>query len=329
MTALERLLFKAVSAFVAVCAVYTAFGLIWTASVRAADWPVEDMNAAINQTNFVIGENGGHCSGTLISLEYRLVLTNHHCIAKYVRYRNKEVVEDGEVKRMKVEDLRDVTIFQRAYADYQSVGETSYRARIVSRWEASDLALLQILAEDLPYTIEAPIFAGERVFRGETAYVVGNPQMLDTSVTKGIISSTQRTFRVPWADNQEVPFIQVDAGITGGNSGGALYNAKGEMIGVPAARGRDVTLGLAIPYFRVQEFLTANCYRDVWDKESPDLMPHEECVVEMAGTIVVSPIVQVDPSSYCGEVLEPMACGLPGFGPKEESTLYQRWLGAN
>lgn len=244
------------------------FIAVLAAPVAHADhWDVKTMNEAINQTNFIVGGGNGHCSGTLISLERRLILTNHHCIDQYVRYRTKEVVEDGVVVEQRVEELRDVTISQRSYADYETVGESSYETEIVARWKGSDLALLQMKAEDIPHNQYADVFSGEDVLRGETIYVVGNPQMLDTSVTKGIISSTQRTFRVRWANNEKVPFIQVDSGITGGNSGGALYNEHGTLIGVPAARGRDSTIGLAIPYFQIQKFLSDNCWEQVWDED--------------------------------------------------------------
>lgn len=308
-----------VAACIAVSAVLAIFG---PAKGAETEWPVAEMNAAINQTNFIVGEGEGHCSGTLVSLEHRLVLTNHHCVSQYVSYRNKEVVSGGKVEVQKVEELADVTVFQRAYADYRSVGESRYRAKIVARWQESDLALLQIYAETLPYTIAAPIFAGDSVMRGETVYVVGNPQMLDTSVTRGIVSSTQRAFVVPWADNQEVPFIQVDSGISGGNSGGALYNTGGELIGVPAARFGDSTLGLAIPFFRVQEFLSANCYGEVWDATAES---YDDCMAA-DGAAASVPTGILDPMTFCGQPLEPSACGLPRFGGKEANR-YLRWLG--
>lgn len=251
---------------------YICFVAMWlgmmSLPVKADHWNVSKMNEAINQTNFIV-DNG--CSGTLISIEHRLVLTNHHCIGRGVRIVEKERVgKDGTVRKVKVEELYDLPISQRQYVNYRLVGEASWKTTIVARWKESDLALLQIRA-DIPHTIEATVFPGEAVQRGEDVYLVGNPLGLDATVTKGVISSTNRMFRVSWAD-AEVPFIQVDAGIAGGNSGGSLYNEHGQLIGVPAARAQDGHLGLAIPFFQVQQFLNDNCYAQVWksDGESRD-----------------------------------------------------------
>lgn len=283
--------------------------LLFSSLAYADHWNVDTMNEAINQTNFIVGEGRGHCSGTLISVEERLILTNHHCIGAYVRYRTKEVVENGVVVKKRVEELRDVTVAQRAYADYQLVGETSYKTVIVARWKESDLALLRFRTKDIPYTIAAKVYNKNGLKRGMDVFVVGNPQMMDTSVTKGIISSVQRTYRVPWADNQPVPFLQVDAGISGGNSGGSLYNLHGELVGVPAARMGDSTLGLAIPFFRVQELLTRSCYERVWNPEGES---REDCMEKgMDGEASAS---DTDPVTFCGAGgIQPLSCSLPTF----------------
>lgn len=254
--------------------VYRILGLLvaaLTASAASA-WTVEDMNKTINSANFIVGRG---CSGTLISLEHRLILTNHHCIGDAVVKRRKEVVEDdGTIVQKQVEELRDMDVSQRMYKDYRLVGEASYKAQLVARWKESDLALLQVRT-DLPNGIAATVFAGKDVQRGEEVTVVGNPLGLDATVTKGVVSSTNRMFRVPWAD-AEVPFIQIDAGITGGNSGGALFNASGELIGVPAAGvPGNGHLGLAIPFFQVRKFLDENCWAEVWRAEAES---HEVCV---------------------------------------------------
>lgn len=248
-----------------------ALGCLMALSARADHWSVEKMNDAINQTNFIVDSG---CSGTLISLKHRLILTNHHCIGRGVRYVDKERVgKDGVVRKVKVEELFDLPVAQRQYVNYRLVGESSWKTTIVARWKESDLALLQIRA-DIPHTIEATVFPGEVVHRGEPVFLVGNPLGLDATVTAGVISSTNRMFRVSWAD-AEVPFIQVDAGIAGGNSGGSLYNAHGQLIGVPAARAQDGHLGLAIPFFQVQKFLDEHCYGEVWRK---DAEPRDACL---------------------------------------------------
>lgn len=241
----------------------------------ADHWTVEKMNETVNQTNFVLGEASGHCSATLISLEHRLVLTNYHCIDKYVRYRDKEVVKNGVVKKLRVAEYEDVTLTQRSYVDFRSVGSTSFKSEILSNWKESDLALLQIRAETLPYKAAVKVFAGKKVYRGEKVWAVGNPMMLDSSISSGVVASVNRMFRVYWADNQYVPFIQITAPIAGGSSGGSLYNEHGELIGVPAAGIGDVA-GLAIPFFRIQEFLKKACYERVWNEKGET---REDCLL--------------------------------------------------
>lgn len=240
-------------------------------ALPAFAWTVEQMNDTINSTNFIVNRG---CSGTLISKEHRLILTNHHCIQGGVVVRTKEEAgDDGIVVKKQVEELRDLDVSQRAYDQFRLVGEATYKAQIVARWKESDLALLQVRA-NLPNGIAAPVFAGDTVRRGETVYAVGNPMGLDATVMRGVVSSTTRMLRVPWAE-AEVPFLQTDAGITGGNSGGALFNDRGELIGVPAAGAPGTVLGLAIPFSQVQKFLTDNCFGEVWDMEA---VPRAECL---------------------------------------------------
>jgi S1-C subfamily serine protease len=241
----------------------------------ASAWTYGEMNKTIDSSNFIVNRG---CSGTLISTEYRLILTNHHCIEGSSKIVTKDVTDyDGVVTKKQFEEMRDIDVSQRRYEGHQILGESIYKAQVVARWKASDLALLQIRA-DIQNQISAPVYAGNRVYRGEGVYVVGNPLGLDATVTRGIISSTTRMFYAPWA-GAEVSFIQIDAGISAGNSGGSLFNDVGQLIGVPAAGVPSNTqLGLAIPFFRIQEFLTDNCYGSVWDRSQPSF---EVCTADV------------------------------------------------
>ena len=241
------------------------FATLLTGAPLAA-WEVKAMNDTISSANFIV--NSG-CSGTLISKEHGLILTNHHCLRGGIKVVSKKVTgKDGKISSIQVEELVDLDVSQRAYIGHQLVGEATYKAEIIARWKESDLALLKTRSA-LPNSIEAKVFPGKEVIRGETVYVVGNPAGLGATVTKGIISSTTRMFRAPWADNAEVSFLQIDAGMTGGNSGGSLFNNVGELIGVPAAGVRgNGHLGFAIPFFRVQEFLTNNCWGGIWNENA-------------------------------------------------------------
>lgn len=232
-------------------------------------WDIQDMNDHIEQTNFIIGN---HCSGTLISTKHRLVLTNEHCTDKYVTFRNDTVVNsNGIVQEVRKEYKKDVPVSQKVYRDHKLVSQSSYIGDIISYDEALDLSLIQLRQENIPQTRAAKIFSGDSILRGETVYAIGNPHMLDASVTKGIMSNTNRLVRM---GNDYRAFYQIDATITGGSSGGSLYNDSGEFIGVPAAGARDSNVGLSIPHTVVKHFLKQNCYEELWNEEAET---YEEC----------------------------------------------------
>ena len=66
----------------------TLFAALTLCSPVAA-WDIKEMNEHIDQTNFIVDRG---CSGTLIDIEDRLILTNHHCVDKYIRFKQEEVV---------------------------------------------------------------------------------------------------------------------------------------------------------------------------------------------------------------------------------------------
>jgi S1-C subfamily serine protease len=240
-------------------------GLSSTAFAASTDTLV--LNRMIDQTNFIVGTG---CSGTLISLEHRLILTNNHCIRGNVRKIKRSVTgPDGVVKQIEVEKRLPVTVQQKDYRRYQEVGSISYKTDIVAFEADKDLAILQIISEKVRSVMAAPLLPGnQKIVRGESVFVVGNPAGLDATVTSGIVSSTNRQFPVPWAEDK-VSFVQIDAPVNGGNSGGSLYNADLHLIGVPAAklRGSD-GLALAIPIDSIREFLEDNCYAEVYDSDA-------------------------------------------------------------
>lgn len=243
-------------------------------STPAFAWEVAAMNRHVDQTNFIVGQG---CSGTLIDGDHRLILTNYHCISDYVKSEEREVVAlNGAVNTMKFEKLLDVPVSQKTYEDFKVVSQATYTGVIVAKDDSVDLALIQLRVTQLPYTMEAELFTGQKVYRGETAWAVGNPLGLDATVTRGTISSVNRMVAI---GGVERPYFQVDVGIAPGNSGGALYNDVGELIGVPAAGAQGTSVGLAIPYTIIQEFLNEGCYQEAWD-DSPDVITHEKCVEE-------------------------------------------------
>ncbi|HEV7489755.1 MAG TPA: trypsin-like peptidase domain-containing protein [Rhodanobacteraceae bacterium] len=126
-------------------------------------------------------------------------------------------------------------------------------AQVVGTDAETDLAVLKIDAKDLP-TIDIPDDAAVDV--GDVVLAIGNPVGIGKTVTMGIVSATGRQLRM---SNYE-DFIQTDAAINAGNSGGALVNATGELVGIntavyprtPTSDGRTYTpgaegIGFAIP----------------------------------------------------------------------------------
>lgn len=120
-----------------------------------------------------------------------------------------------------------------------------YTAKLVGTDDKTDIAILKIDAKDLT---PATFGDSSALAAGETIVVVGNPLgSLGGSVTSGIISATDREIEI---DNQTMNLIQVDAAVNPGNSGGALFNLKGELVGVVNAKysSEEVEgLGFAIP----------------------------------------------------------------------------------
>lgn len=110
---------------------------------------------------------------------------------------------------------------------------SSYDARIIGTDEASDLALIKVDAKDL-----TPITFGdsETVKIGEWVLAVGNPFGFNSTVTAGIVSAKARSLGQNHKGNLSIEsFIQTDAALNPGNSGGALVNLKGELIGINSA----------------------------------------------------------------------------------------------
>ena len=122
--------------------------------------------------------------------------------------------------------------------------EREFVAQVVGTDPQTDLALLKIEASGLPHL---PLGDSESLRVGESVVAVGNPFGLGGTVTTGIVSGLARDINAgPYVD-----FIQTDAAINRGNSGGPLLNMAGEVIGVNAAiyspNGGSVGVGFAIP----------------------------------------------------------------------------------
>lgn len=109
-----------------------------------------------------------------------------------------------------------------------------YFAKLVGTDPSTDLALLKVRADNLPFLRYGN---SDNITPGEWVLAVGNPFDLNSTVTAGIVSAKARNIRILQDKNhlQVEAFIQTDAAVNPGNSGGALVNLRGELIGINTA----------------------------------------------------------------------------------------------
>jgi serine protease Do len=147
---------------------------------------------------------------------------------------NNHVISAGEGKGDAVVDTITVTLSDRR----------EYTAKVIGRDPLTDLALLKIEAAGLPYVK----FGNSQSARvGDWAIAIGNPFGLGGTVTAGIVSAVHRNI----GSGQYDRYIQTDASINQGNSGGPLFDLDGNVIGINTAifspTGGNVGLGFSIP----------------------------------------------------------------------------------
>ena len=175
-------------------------------------------------------EAGG--SGIIISKDGYIVTNNHVISAESSVYYT-------------IEQATEITV--KLYND-----ETPYKATVVGTDEYTDIAVLKIEKDDLT---PATLGKSENVQVGEVVFAIGNPVGMDYSVTSGIISAKDREVEV---DETTYTAIQTDAAINSGNSGGALVNANGEVIGINTLKlsGTGIEgIGFSIPISSVTDII--------------------------------------------------------------------------
>lgn len=129
--------------------------------------------------------------------------------------------------------------------------QKTYTAELIGTDPSSDLALIKIEEDNLPYV---KMVNSDDVKVGEWVLAIGNPLSFNSTVTAGIVSAVGRNINI--FDKEKTPyavesFIQTDAAINKGNSGGALVNLNGDLIGINSAiaspTGYYAGYGFAIP----------------------------------------------------------------------------------
>lgn len=165
-------------------------------------------------------EQQGGGSGFLISTDGYIVTNNH-------------VISGGP----RGEEVNQVTV--------TLTNQKEYKARIVGRDVASDLALLKIDATGLPFVKFAD---GSSARVGDWVIAIGNPLGLGSTVTAGIISAVQRNLGQGGAYDR---YIQTDTAINRGNSGGPLFDLNGNVVGINnmliSPVGANIGVNFAIP----------------------------------------------------------------------------------
>lgn len=167
-------------------------------------------------------------SGIIIS-EDGYILTNNHVVSSSSSESNSyyQITDAGKVT---------VTLFG---------DETEYEAKIVGQDEQTDLAVIKIEKTGLT---KAEFADSDSVKVGEFAMAVGNPVNMNSTVTTGIVSAVNR--KITDSDGKTYTCIQTDAAINSGNSGGALVNSEGKVIGINTLKlsGTGIEgIGFAIP----------------------------------------------------------------------------------
>jgi serine protease Do len=132
--------------------------------------------------------------------------------------------------------------------------EKEYKGKIVGKDPRTDIAVVKINAKNLPY---AKLGNSDKIKIGEWVIAIGSPFGLEQTVTVGVVSALRQRVRVEGREYKE--FIQTDAAINRGNSGGPLCNIYGEVIGINTAiyapTGVFSGIGFAIPINRAKEIL--------------------------------------------------------------------------
>ena len=183
--------------------------------------------------------------------------------------------------------------------------EETYQAEVIGVDSATDLAVIKIDAPDLAAAV---LGDSDELRIGELAVAIGNPLGYSNTVTSGIISGLNRQSMSGY--EQELSLIQTDAAINSGNSGGALVNSKGEVIGINSVKlasgsvegmGFAITINEAKPI--IEELLNkghvSRPYMGIGVQEITDVLVKQYQLSQQQG-IIVTQIVENGPAAKAG-----------------------------
>ena len=191
----------------------------------------------VTTNNFFNFTQSGTASGSgIIISNDGYILTNNHIVNSSDSSYYYQVSEANSVKVYLYND------------------NTPYDAEIIGTDEETDLAIIKINKENL---IPVELGDSDAVSVGEFVLAIGNPLGLQSSVTSGIISAINR--EVATTEGVQYSLIQTDAAINSGNSGGALVNSEGKVIGINTLKfsGTGIEgVGFAIPINKTIDIYT-------------------------------------------------------------------------
>jgi len=139
--------------------------------------------------------------------------------------------------------------------EIELVDGTRFDAEVIGRDEATDLAVIRVTKPDRDFAYLA-LGESETVRVGEWVMAVGNPLNMDHTVTVGVVSAKGRVLGLSREGTSFENYIQTDAAINLGNSGGPLVNIRGEVIAINTAiNARGQNLGFAVPVNTLRQIL--------------------------------------------------------------------------
>ena len=244
-------------------------------------------------------------SGVIISADGYIVTNNH-------------VIEDATKLKVKLNDGR------------------TFDAKLIGTDPTTDVALIKIDGKDLP-TI--PFGNSDNLRLGEWVLAIGSPFDLQSTITAGIVSAKARQLGVIPNELRVESFIQTDAAVNPGNSGGALVNTRGELVGIntviKSSTGSYIGYSFAVPetivrkvvvdlkeYGVVQRALLGIRYRAIDDQFVEQL--GEELGITKTGGLYVDEVVEGSAAEEAGLRKGDIITAIDGTKTNDASTLTEK-----
>lgn len=248
-------------------------------------------------------KSGG--SGVIISQDGYIVTNNH-------------VIENATKLKVKLNDGR------------------TFDAKLIGTDPTTDVALIKVEGEDLP---TLPFGNSDALRLGEWVLAIGSPFDLQSTITAGIVSAKARHLGVIAEEFPIESFIQTDAVVNPGNSGGALVNTRGELVGIntviKSSTGTYMGYSFAVPetivrkvvmdlkeYGVAQRAMLGVSYRAI-DEEFVEQMG-EELGIKKAGGLYVNEVVEGSAASEAGLRKGDIITAIDGVKTDDASTLIEK-----